>query len=141
MPKEKRNLKKRNKSQKRGVGFYIGLVCLILGIILVLATGIATAFNYIAPGSAAGYEIGSGNIRGVTLSQYIIVVYNYAASIIGLLAVVVIIVAGYRYMSAMGNPQYIAEAKAMAMGAIAGVVLVILSYLILSTLNPGTVSW
>ncbi|GEM_PF-3876289 len=126
---------------KNGLGFYLALTCLVLGILLSLTVGFFVVFNYVASSSAADYVPGSGNVRGVTLTQYIISIYNYAASIIGLLAVIVIIIAGYRYMGAMGNPQYIAEAKAMAMGAIAGLVLVILSYLILSTLNPATVKW
>jgi hypothetical protein len=126
---------------KKSFWYYLGLSCLVLGIVLTLTVGILTVFNYVYPGSAAGYQPGSGNVRGVTLTQYIISIYNYAASIIALLAVIVIIVAGYRYMSAMGNPQYLSEAKAMSVGAITGLVLVLLSYLILSTLNPATVKW
>lgn len=119
----------------------MAITCLVLAILLTLTVGFFVIFNYVASSSAASYVPGSGNIRGVTLTQYIISIYDYAAGIIGLLSVIVIIIAGYRYMAAMGNPQYLSEAKAMAMGAIAGLVLVILSYLILSTLNPATVKW
>ena len=139
--KKVRKLNKKGPKTKKGFGFYLAMTGLILAILLTLTVGFFVVFNYIASSSAASYTPGSGNVRGVTLTQYIISIYNYAAGIISLLSVIVIIVAGYRYMSAMGNPQYISEAKAMAMGAIAGLVLVILSYLILSTLNPATVKW
>ena len=133
--------KKSSKLQKRGKGHYLGTIVWVLSALLCVAVGTISVFNYVVSSEAANYTIGSGNVKGVTLTQYIITIYNYAAGTIGLLAVVVVIIAGYRYMAAMGNPQAIAESKAMAIGAIAGLVLVILSFLILSTLNPQTVQW
>ncbi len=137
----KAGITKNKTRKKRSLGYYFSLSVLILSVILIVAVGVFIAFDFVAGSSASGgYQPGQG-ARGVTLTQYIIGIYNYVAGTISLLSVGVMIFAGYRYMAAMGDPQPISEAKAMAIGAIAGLILVLLSYLLLSTLNPATVSW
>jgi len=63
-------------------------------------------------------------------------IYQYAVVIGISLAVLMIIFAGYKYMSSSGDPQSLAEAKEILVGAIVGLVLILLTRLILATIDP-----
>ena len=53
---------------------------------------------------------------------------SIALEIVGALIVVVIIFAGIRYMTSMGNPDRVAGAKKTLVGGIIGLIIVVLSY-------------
>lgn len=72
----------------------------------------------------------------VTISSYLIGIYNFLLSIVGIVAVMMLILGGMRYISAAGNSAAIGEAKSMIEGAISGLLLALLSWLIVSTINP-----
>ena len=67
---------------------------------------------------------------------YIGMIYQWAASIVGIIAVLVIVLGGIQLSAAGGDPDAINKAKGRIMKSIAGIVLLFLSGLILNTINP-----
>jgi hypothetical protein len=73
------------------------------------------------------------------IGQYAKAWYNYILSIVGILAVVVIIFAGAIWLTAGGSPERIKTAQEYIFGAVVGLVIAFGSYLILYTINPDLV--
>lgn len=71
------------------------------------------------------------------IANYVKGIYNYAVGIVGILAAIMLMVGGFRWILAGGNASSISEAKAMIFAAISGLVLVMTSYIILSQVNPA----
>ncbi|MDD4607340.1 MAG: transglycosylase SLT domain-containing protein [Patescibacteria group bacterium] len=74
------------------------------------------------------------------LSDYIAAIYNYALYAIVILAVVMIIYAGFMWILAAGNASKIDNAKTKITEAIVGLILAFASYLILYAVNPEILS-
>lgn len=72
-----------------------------------------------------------------SLTQYIPAVYNYLVSIVSIVAIVMVMVGGLRYLTAGGNPSAITSAKETILGAVIGLFLTLGSYTILQTINPA----
>ncbi len=72
----------------------------------------------------------------ITLSQYIVGLYNFLLSIVGIVAVMMLIIGGMKYIAAAGNASIIADAKDTISNAIFGLLLALLSWVIVSTINP-----
>lgn len=72
-------------------------------------------------------------------ADYIGMIYNLAITLSIILATVMVIYGGYRYMTSSGNPETLAEAKDIITGAIIGLVLLVLAALILRTISPDIV--
>lgn len=72
--------------------------------------------------------------------QYIKTVYNYSLVIIGILAVVMIIIAGAQWVTSAGNSEAIGSAKKRITGAVIGLFIAYMSYNILQSINPATIN-
>jgi len=83
-------------------------------------------------------KIGGAN-TAAGLTDYIPKIYAYLVSIVSIIAVVMIMVGGLRYLTAGGNPSAISSAKETITGAIIGLFLTFGSYIILQTINPALV--
>jgi 3D (Asp-Asp-Asp) domain-containing protein len=70
------------------------------------------------------------------LANYINGIYNYLLGIAGLLATIVMMYGGLRWLASAGNPQAISDAKAWITGAVFGLILLFSTYIILNTVNP-----
>ncbi|MBI5728147.1 MAG: hypothetical protein HY984_00135 [Candidatus Magasanikbacteria bacterium] len=70
------------------------------------------------------------------LAEYIVAAYKYAVAIASLIAVIMIIVAGFQWTIAGGNTDMITSAKKKIGGAITGLVIALGSYALLYTINP-----
>lgn len=70
------------------------------------------------------------------LFSFVGAVMPYILGIIILSGVIMIVVAGYIYMTAGSNTQRVGLAKSMLIAAVVGIVLALSSYLILFTINP-----
>jgi hypothetical protein len=77
----------------------------------------------------------------VAIGQYIKAIYNYAIGVVGILAAIVLMFGGVLWLTAGGNPNRIENAKAWIGGSLTGLILALLSYLILYTLNPSLVNF
>ncbi|MDD3284764.1 MAG: N-acetylmuramoyl-L-alanine amidase [Patescibacteria group bacterium] len=73
------------------------------------------------------------------LATYISAVYNYVLYLAGVMAVIVIMIGGFQWVSAGGNESKIGEAKERIVGAIIGLVITLGSFLLLKTINPNLV--
>ena len=76
-----------------------------------------------------------------SLSQYISNLYQYFVGIVGILAAVMIMYGGIRWIFAAGNQSRIQGAKNVIFSAVIGVVIAFSSYLLLYLLNPRTVDF
>jgi hypothetical protein len=75
------------------------------------------------------------------IGEYASAIYQYALTIVGILATVVLVWAGVVWLTAAGNAEKIKIAKEYIAGALIGLVLTFGSYLILYTLNPDLVKF
>lgn len=73
------------------------------------------------------------------LANYIMAIYDYALYLAGILAVIMIMIGGFQWVSAGGNESKIGEAKERIVGAIIGLVIALGSFLLLNTINPNLV--
>ena len=87
----------------------------------------------------ASVSIG-GKTEFIHLGEYIRVVFNYALVLAGVLAVLVIIVAGLQWLTSGGNKTIIGNAKKRIGGAFIGLFLAYGSFFILSSINPAFTS-
>lgn len=68
--------------------------------------------------------------------EYIISIYNLFIGVVGILAVIMIMLGGFKWLLAAGNAQKIGGAKTTIISAIIGMVLALGSYSILNFINP-----
>lgn len=77
--------------------------------------------------------------KGSLLSAYFSALFNFAIVVASILAVIVIIIAGLKYIGAAGNPAVINDAKDQIYWAILGLILALSSWMILNIINPKLV--
>lgn len=75
------------------------------------------------------------------IGEYIKAVYLYLVGIAGLIAVLVLIHAGFEWMASGGNTHAIENAKKRILNASIGLVILFGSYTILNTINPDLVKF
>lgn len=78
------------------------------------------------------------NITG-GLAQYIQIFYRFAVSAVSIIAASMIMYAGVSWLTAAGNTQRIGEAKERIIAAISGLILTMMSFVLLNTINPQLV--
>jgi hypothetical protein len=69
--------------------------------------------------------------------QYVVGVYNYAINIVGLVAVVVMMIGGFIWITAGGNTARVGEAKNYIGASLMGLLIALASYTILYYINPN----
>jgi len=84
-----------------------------------------------------GVPIG-GETKFTGYGGYISAVFTFSLQLGSALAILMVIYAGYKYMTSQGNPSAINEAKDIIIGSLSGLSMLLLIYLILKVLNlPG----
>lgn len=73
------------------------------------------------------------------LAEYIQAIYNYVLGLVGLVATVMIVYGGVKWLTAAGDSGKITAAKGVITNAVVGVVIALGSYLVLFTINPELV--
>ncbi|HTK60462.1 MAG TPA: hypothetical protein VL283_04670 [Candidatus Baltobacteraceae bacterium] len=89
------------------------------------------------PGSTADRindYLTSGKVEDV--AQYIGIIYNFLISVAGMVAAVMMVVAGFQYLTSAGDSGKIGAAKSRMANALIGLVLALGAYTILNTINP-----
>lgn len=79
-------------------------------------------------------------ITGSTAAQYFAVFYRFFVAALAVIAIVMVMWGGYKRIMAAGSPEGVKNANETIMGAITGVVIALLSYSLLSLVNPALVS-
>lgn len=72
----------------------------------------------------------------VAIYGYIGDIYKWGASIVGVIAVTVIIISGIQISAAGGDPEAVGSAKKRIIQSIIGIIVLFISGLILNTINP-----
>ncbi len=70
------------------------------------------------------------------ISEYISVFYRFFIGVVGIFAVAMIMWGGIKWLIASGNTEKISQAKDNITSAIIGVVIALVSYVLLNTINP-----
>lgn len=70
------------------------------------------------------------------LPHYIKYVFNFFIWITGFIALAVLVYAGFRYLTSAGQPAILADTKNQILAALAGILILLSSWLILTTINP-----
>lgn len=81
-----------------------------------------------------------GPARQGTATGFIVEVLDIALFIVGLLAVLFLIVGGFRYITASGNEEQVEGAKQTIFHAIIGLAIVILSFVIVRVIANALIS-
>ena len=72
----------------------------------------------------------------IPLQKYLKYIFYFVLTISGLIALGVIIYAGFKYFTSFGNPEKIKDAKNQILNAIVGLAILFISLILLNTLNP-----
>ncbi len=97
--------------------------------------------GFCLPASEANTTFSFGGKKSfLHIGDFIQYMYRYGVLIAGLLAVIVIIVAGIQWTASAGNSEMVKNAQKKIAGALAGLLLAVLSYVILNTINPYLVN-
>lgn len=81
-----------------------------------------------------------GKNKFANLGDFLKTNYELALTVAGILAVIMIIVAGVQWVTSGGNSEMITSAKKRIGGALTGLLIAYLSYTILTTINPALVN-
>ncbi|HRY82522.1 MAG TPA: hypothetical protein P5232_02385 [Candidatus Moranbacteria bacterium] len=77
--------------------------------------------------------------RPENFPAYLMAIYKFGLWAIGMCAVFMIMIGGYMYLTSAGNNTQTGKAKGIITDAIAGLILALVSYLLLYTINPDLV--
>ena len=78
-----------------------------------------------------------GKQQFANVGEFIQLMYRYAVGIASILSVIMIMVAGFQYVTSGGNSEALSSAKKRMAGAFSGLILAFLSYAILTLINPA----
>jgi hypothetical protein len=79
----------------------------------------------------------AGIPKGATAAEFVVYFFNLAIGVGTFIAVVVIAMAGFDYVTAQGEPAKIESAKKKIQNTLLGVAVLLASYLILNIINPS----
>lgn len=104
-----------------------------------LFLGLVTSALICSPVSVFAVETGVA-IDGKTsftggYNEYISAVFSYSMKVGIVLTTLMIIYAGFKYMTSQGNPTALNEAKDIIVGSLSGFALLLLVYFVLNVLN------
>ncbi len=74
------------------------------------------------------------------ISKYISILYQYLVGLAAILAAIVILIAGFIWLISAGSQDRIKLAKELITGALSGLALALVSYMLLATVNPSLVA-
>ena len=88
------------------------------------------------PNVPIGEFKGKMNVNEILLGRYIQAWYSFVVGTVGIIATVIIMWGGFKWLTSRGNSAAIADAKDRIWSAVIGLILVFLSYTIFYLLNP-----
>lgn len=71
------------------------------------------------------------------IREYIVAVYQYGIGLAAVLAVIMIMIGGFLWLTSAGNSSMVGRAKEFITSAIVGLLLALFSYIILYSINPS----
>lgn len=82
----------------------------------------------------------AGRTQFLHIGDFIHTIYKYAVAIAGIVATFMLIIAGFQWVTSAGNSESISSAKKRITGAVTGLLIAYLSFVILNSLNPALVN-
>lgn len=112
----------------------------------ILKTKEVGATNFIPQVTIPGSSFQAGTSTKIedstaSIGIYVKSIYNYLVGIVGIVAAIVLMLAGVIWLTAGGSPDKVSQAKNLIAGSLTGLVLVLVSYVILRTINPYLVDF
>jgi type IV secretory pathway VirB2 component (pilin) len=101
------------------------LFCVLAMPLLALA-----APDFTSSASAVASKAGYDTETTVSLTNIIGEIINYVLSFLGVAAIIIIIIAGYMWMTAGGNDEKVSKAKSWIVNGIIGLTIILLAYAI-----------
>ncbi len=135
---------KRHNQVQRWFGILMLISLLTVAVAMFMAPRVA--YGLVPDADACGKGKVKLNVKlGTTecisdITQYTKIFYNLFIGVIGIFAAVMIMYAGFQWISASGNSQKIERAKDSFTSAIIGVVIALISYVLLNLINPMIVN-
>ena len=112
-------------------------VAQVLSIVLVFVFALA-------PVALAQFQTPSAGNTGLpndtSISGFIMKIINIALAVAGLIAVLFLIIGGFRYITSAGNEETAEQAKKIITNAIIGIVVIILSFVIVRVISNALIS-
>jgi hypothetical protein len=120
------------------------LLLLVFTILFIFSVAFALEVNW--PKSPLGTDLvascsttqATTSCDFVTLTKYF---YEWGIALGGLATFVALVIAGFQYLTSMGEPARLAEARGKIRSAIFGLILLLGSWIILNTINPQLLSF
>jgi hypothetical protein len=109
------------------------VTAIVISLILTLAPVALAQFQTPDPG-------GTGLPGDSTISGFILRIINIALAIAGLIAVLFLIIGGFRYITSAGNEETAEQAKKIIINAIIGIVVIILAFVIVRVISRALIS-
>lgn len=75
------------------------------------------------------------------IAEYINAIYKYAIGIVGVVSAIVLMIGGAIWITAGGNSERVENAKGYIASSLTGLILALLAYSILNTINPALVNF
>ncbi len=72
----------------------------------------------------------------VSIPEYVQYIYYFIIGISGIIALVVIVLAGFQYLSSAGSPERIKDSKKRIISAFTGLLIIFFSWIIINELSP-----
>ena len=107
---------------------------LVLTAVLALTPVLFAQAAYVIPNATGGLP------NDTNVSNFIIKIINVALGVAGLVAVLFLIIGGFRYITSAGNEETAEQAKKIITNAIIGIVVIILSFVIVRVISNALVS-
>lgn len=118
------------------MGLAVTLTCLCLGFGALTALAQTTSADI----PLVRLEVPIGSVVEVDgIAEYVSVFYRFAVSAMAIIAATMIMYAGISWLTAAGNSTKTGEAKERIIAAISGLILTMMSFVILNTINPQLV--
>jgi len=118
------------------------LIFLLVAFLVLLSASFSLAQEEGKPLEVGYPEVGGWRpetIQQAVLPQYIKYIFTFSIAIAGLVAFGALIYGGFRYITSAGAPTAQTEAKDQIFAGLIGLVILLSSYLILTTVNPQLV--
>jgi uncharacterized membrane protein YgcG len=114
----------------------------ILPIVLLLAFAPLLAVAQTAAANPCSLEqVRSSPDRTTTLPRCVNQIYIWSLGVGVLLALLMVVVGGYHYMTAAGNAEQAGKGKEYITGALVGLAILFTAYLLLNEINPDLVNF
>src|SRR3989344_1883449 len=106
----------------------------------VTKNGVDASTNCTSEGGKVCLNVPIGGVKQASFEEYLALWYNFVLGVSGILATVIIMWGGFKWLTSRGNSAAISDAKDRIWSAVIGLVLLFLSYTLLSIINPRLVN-